>query len=120
MHYESAPLLLQEALGGEADGGFAPVPPGFSALLPLPIRSFCEQMAKRGCRSIPLNRSRPLSLRSGCFPAWPYPPLSSRQILLRSEESCIFGWVLKVRDYLGGSALAEGPRSPQGGTQHAE
>ena len=27
MHYESAPLLLQEALGGEADGGFAPRTP---------------------------------------------------------------------------------------------
>jgi len=24
MHYESAPLLLEEAMGGEADGGFAP------------------------------------------------------------------------------------------------
>jgi hypothetical protein len=99
MHYESAPLLRQAAMGGEADGGFAPVPPGFSALLPLPIGSFCEQMAKRGCRSIPLNRSRPLSRRSSCFPAWPYPPLSSRQILLRREKSCIFGWVLKGRHF---------------------
>jgi hypothetical protein len=121
MHYERAPVLQEEGwVAGAACGGFAPAPPGFNALVPLPIGSFCKQMAKKGCRSIPLDRSRPQSRRSGCFPAWPYPPLSSRQILLRREKSCIFGWVLKVRHYLGGSVLAEGSRSPQGGTQHAE
>ena len=45
-------------------------------------------MAKGGCRGIPLNRSRPLSRRSGCFPALPYPPLSPGPILLRREMSC--------------------------------
>lgn len=50
MHYESAPFLLQEAMGGEAGGGFSPAPPGFGALVPLPIGSFCEQTAKGGYR----------------------------------------------------------------------
>jgi len=63
-------------VAGAACGGFAPAPPGFSALVPLPIGTFCEQIAKGGCRGIPLDRSRPLSWRSGCLPAWPYPPLS--------------------------------------------
>ena len=70
-------MLEKESwVAGAACRGFAPAPPGFNALVPLPIGGFCEQMEKRGCRSIPLNRSRPLSRRSGCFPAWPYPPLS--------------------------------------------
>ena len=49
--------------------GFAPVPPGFSALLPLPMRGLYPHVMEKGCRSIPLDRSRPLSRRSGCFPA---------------------------------------------------
>jgi hypothetical protein len=53
MHYESAPLLEQKAMGNAACGGFAPAPPGFSALMPLPIGSYCEQIAKGGCRNIP-------------------------------------------------------------------
>src|ERR1017187_9951501 len=70
MHYERAPVLQEEGwVAGAACGGFAPAPPGFNALVPLPIGSFCKQMAKGGCRSIPLHRSRPLSRRSGCFPA---------------------------------------------------
>ena len=53
MHYESEPLLEQKAMGNAACGGFAPAPPGFSALMPLPIGSLCKQTAKRGCRGIP-------------------------------------------------------------------
>ena len=70
MHYERAPVLQQEGMGGEACGGFAPAPPGFNALVPLPIGGFCKHTAKGGCRSIPLHRSRPLSRSSGCFPVW--------------------------------------------------
>jgi hypothetical protein len=40
MHYERAPLL--EATGEETGGGFAPAPPGFNALMPLPIWGFRE------------------------------------------------------------------------------
>jgi len=58
-------------------GGFAPAPPGFIAWMPVPMRGLCQRLMKKGCRSIPLDRSRPLSRRSGCFPASPYPPLSS-------------------------------------------
>ena len=71
-HYERAPFLVGSLDAGAVCGGFAPAPPGFSALVPLPIGSLCEQIVKGGCRSIPLHRSRPLSRRSGCFPAWPY------------------------------------------------
>ena len=75
MHYESAPLLRQEAIGGEADGGFAPVPPGFSALLPLPIGSFCEQMALKDCiiyaeiNKNPRTLREPTCMRTGRSPA---------------------------------------------------
>jgi len=42
-------------------GGFAPTPPGFGAVVPLPMRGLYPRVIKKGCRSIPLNRSRPLS-----------------------------------------------------------
>src|SRR5260370_37379292 len=94
-HYERAPCLRrQSATATHACGGFAPTPPGFSALVPLPIGSFTGQIAEGGRRSIPLYRSRPLSRRSGCFPAWPYPPLSSELIVLGSKNRGV--QVLKV------------------------
>jgi hypothetical protein len=48
MHYESAPLLEQKAMGNAACGGFAPAPPGFSALMPLPIGSFVQADSEKG------------------------------------------------------------------------
>jgi hypothetical protein len=48
MHYESAPLLEQKAMGNAACGGFAPAPPGFSALMPLPIRGVCASRQRKG------------------------------------------------------------------------
>jgi hypothetical protein len=90
MHYERAPVLQKEAfVAGATCRGFAPAPPGFSAFVPLPIRTAAAS---------PLDRSRPLNRRSGCLPAWPYPPLSPA---LTSGES----------------GPAEESPSPQGGCQ---
>ena len=69
-HYQRRPVF-EGSFGAEAAcGGFAPAPPGFSALMPLPMRALCQQTDERGMRSIPLDRSRPLRRRSGCFPVW--------------------------------------------------
>jgi hypothetical protein len=46
-------LFRREAWGRAGSGGFAPAPPGFSALVPLPMRALCRQTDERGCRSIP-------------------------------------------------------------------
>ena len=120
-HYERAPCLRrQSASATDACGGFAPTPPGFSALVPLPIGSFMGQIAERGCRSIPLYRSRPLSRRSGCFPAWPYPPLSSGVIVLWLRKRVFAAGSGSMTLDLGGSGPSEESLSPQGGTQHAE
>src|ERR1700739_1485836 len=119
MHYESAPMLQKEAsVAGATCRGFAPAPPGFSAFVPLPIRTFCEQIAKGGCRSIPLDRSRPLSRRSGCLPAWALPSAQSGLILLPADEGTVGSkrMTLTLRE----SGPAEESPSPQGGTQHAE
>ena len=121
-HYERAPCLRrQSVLATHACGDFAPTPPGFSALVPLPIGSFTGQRAEGGRRSIPLYRSRPLSRCSGCFPAWPYPPLSSGLIVLRLRKAgvCAAGSGSMTLD-LGGSGPSQESPSPQGGTQHAE
>ena len=89
MHYERTPTHQKEAWVQAKDvGGFAPAPPGFIALVPLPIESFCGQKAKGDAVASPLDRSRPLSRRSGCFPALPCPPLSPGLILLRREAGC--------------------------------
>jgi hypothetical protein len=91
-HYERAPFLRRQSwLARQACGGFAPTPPGFGALVPLPIESFIGELATGGYRSIPLYRSRPLSRRSGCFPAWPYPPLSSEVIVLGRKNQDVRG-----------------------------
>lgn len=121
-HYERAPILRrQSASATHACGGFAPTPPRFSALLPLPIGSFTGQIAEGGRSSIPLYRSRPLSRRSGCFPAWPYPPLSSALIALRLRKAGVFAADSGSMTLdLGGSGPSEESLSPQGGTQHAE
>ena len=82
----------------EADagfGGFAPGPPGFSALMPLPMRALCRQTDERGMLRIPLHRSRPLSRRSGCFPAWPYPPLSPGSFYCGGIRGACLQWVRK-------------------------
>jgi hypothetical protein len=63
----------------EAFRGALPRTPAFNALVPSRWGSLSKD--RRGMqRSIPpwiLDRLRPLSRRSGCLPAWPYPPLSS-------------------------------------------
>jgi hypothetical protein len=33
--------------------GFAPAPPGFSALMPVPMRGLFPQVIKKGCSGIP-------------------------------------------------------------------
>jgi hypothetical protein len=51
MHYGRAPLIEQKTMRDAACGGFAPAPPGFSALVPLPMVSLL--IAEGGCGSIP-------------------------------------------------------------------
>jgi len=34
-------------------GGFAPAPPGFGALVPVPMRGIYPQVIKKGCSGIP-------------------------------------------------------------------
>ena len=42
-------MLQKEGLvAGAACGCFAPAPPGFGALVPLPMLGFCQQTADRG------------------------------------------------------------------------
>jgi hypothetical protein len=73
-HYERTPAFGAEA--GCGAGALPPHPQDF-ALWCLSRCGLCAgRQMKGGWRSIPLDRSRPLSRRSGCFPAFPYPPLS--------------------------------------------
>ena len=73
-HHERTPGFRSGSKLGRR--GFAPAPTGFSALLPLPMGPLLA--SEMGMPKHPhFDRSSPLSRRSGCFPAWPYPPLRS-------------------------------------------
>ena len=78
MHYETARRFRRRKERRYPAAGVLPLhPQDLVALVPLALRGLYPRL-KKGCRSIPLDRSRPLSRRSGCFPAEPYPRLSSR------------------------------------------
>jgi hypothetical protein len=84
MHYERAPVLQKEAfVAGATCRGFAPAPPGFSALVPLPIRTLCEQIAEGGCRSIPPGSVEATESALGLPPGIALPSAQSGLILLR-------------------------------------
>src|SRR5277367_2309954 len=78
-------------VAGAGCRGFAPAPPGFIAWCLSRCWARCRKRMKGGCRSIPLiDRSRPLSRRSGCFQALPYPPLSSGSFYCGGIKKRIF------------------------------
>jgi len=73
--------------------GLCPRTPRIYRLVPLPMMGLLRMYEKRGCRSIPLiDRSRPLSRRSGCFPASPYPPLSPDSFYFRRDTQRRSWW----------------------------
>ena len=80
MHYERTPLL--EAMGEETGGGFAPAPPGFSALVPLPIWGFLPADMK-GMPQHPLASVEATESALGLLPSM---ALSSAQFKTDSTE----------------------------------
>ena len=79
MHALSEVALLGRALEACAScRGLCPRTPRIYRLLPLPMLGLLQDGRKRGCRTACpfIDRSRPPSRRSGCFPALPYLPLS--------------------------------------------
>jgi hypothetical protein len=121
-HALSEVALFRNALCGRRRlQGLCPRTPRIYRLVPLPMLGSLRETDERGMRSIPLiDRSRPLSRRSGCFPL-PYPPLSSGSFYCGGIKKRIFavgseGMTLKPR----GMVQAKNHLSPQGGTQHAE
>jgi len=60
-------------------GGFAPSPPGFSALVPVPMRELYQHLVKKGCRSIPPRSVEATESALGLLPSM---ALSSAQLRL--------------------------------------
>jgi hypothetical protein len=122
MHYERAPVLQKEGwIAGAACGGFAPAPPGFSALVPLPMWGLLPADMDKGMLQHPLASVEATESALGLLPSM---ALSSAQFKTDStaagKELHLWMGSKSTTLYLGGSVLAEGSRSPQGGTQHAE
>jgi hypothetical protein len=83
MHYERAPILHKEdSVAGSACGGFAPAPPGSSALVPLPIWGFLPADMK-GMPQHPLASVEATESALGLFPSM---ALSSAQFKTDSTE----------------------------------
>ncbi len=88
MHYESAPCFEGEHwLPAETSRGFAPAPPGFSALVPLPI-GILEQ--RKGMPKHPLGSVEATESALGLPPGIALSSAQSVLILLRRERSCNF------------------------------
>src|SRR3984885_7443450 len=96
-HYERSPILEERLRHAQGCRGFAPAPPGFFAWCLSRCWTCCERMDEKGMRKHPpIDRSRPLSRRSGCFPALPYPPLSPDSFYLGGiYRGASMRWVLK-------------------------
>jgi len=122
MHYESAPEYQRVAyVAGVTDGGFAPAPPGFIALVPLPIGSFREPIAKGGCRSIPLGSVEATESALGLLPSMALSSAQFRADCTRAGRALDLEVDSKrMKLSLEGKwSVARSP-SPQGGTQHVE
>ena len=71
-------------MGGELwvvtnGGGFAPAPPGFGALVPVPMRGLYPQVIKKGCSGIPPRSVEATESALGLLPSI---ALSSAQLAL--------------------------------------
>ena len=87
-HYQRSPCFGMRFVAGAGCRGFAPAPPGFIAWCLSRCWARCRKRMKKGdAEASPLiDRSRPLSRRSGCLPALPYPPLSSGSFYWRRDK----------------------------------
>jgi hypothetical protein len=71
-------VMKRECWAVPGSGGFAPAPPGFSALVPLPMRGLYPRR-KNGCRSIP---PRSVEATESALRLLPSRALSSAQFAL--------------------------------------
>src|SRR5882757_1819490 len=88
-------LFRREAWGRAGSGGFAPAPPGFSALVPLPMRALCRQTDERGCRSIPPESVEATESALGLLPSIALSSAQSGFILRGGKRGASLRWVLK-------------------------
>jgi hypothetical protein len=72
-------LIGREGWVVSSGGGFAPAPPGFSALLPVPMRGLYPYVIKKGCNSIPPRSVEATESALGLLPSR---ALSSAQFVL--------------------------------------
>jgi hypothetical protein len=72
-------LMEKECWVVSSRGGFAPAPPGFGALVPVPMRGLYTQVIKKGCSSIPPRSVEATESALGLLPSR---ALSSAQFAL--------------------------------------
>jgi len=95
-------------------GGFAPAPPGFSALVPVPMRGLYQHLVKKGCRSsIPPRSVEAAESALGLLPSM---ALSSAQIRLiitaAAAGRALPGGSWSMALYLGGKIHVDHESSP--------
>ena len=95
-------------------GGFAPAPPGFSALVPVPMRGLYQHLVKKGCRSsIPPRSVEAAESALGLLPSM---ALSSAQLRLiitaAGAGRALPGGSWSMALYLGGKIHVDHESSP--------
>jgi hypothetical protein len=97
-------------------GGFAPAPPGFIALMPVPMRGLCQRLMKKGCCSIPPRSVEAAESALGLLPSI---ALSSAQLQLiitaAGAQRVLLPATWSMALYLGGRSTLTGISFPQGG-----
>jgi hypothetical protein len=88
-HYQRAPCFGGKLGAGQA-AGLCPRTPGFSALVPLPMRALCRQTDERGCRNIPPESVEATESALGLLPSIALSSAQSGFILRRREKRRIF------------------------------
>jgi hypothetical protein len=77
-------------VAGAACRGFAPAPPGFCALVPLPMWALCRQPAERGMPQHPPASVEATESALGLLPSMALSSAQSGLILLREDKRRIF------------------------------
>src|SRR5437016_14309068 len=91
-------VVERECWAVPGGGGFAPAPPGFIALVPVPMRGLYKPLVKKGCRSLPPRSVEAAESALGLLPSI---ALSSAQLRLiitavAGAGACPSQW---VREY---------------------
>ena len=115
---ERSPWAGKRMLQLPKGGGFAPVPLGFSALMPVPMRGLYQPLMKKGCRGIPPRSVEATESALGLLPSMALSSAQLRLIITAGGERRASRWALEYGTLSWGKdARCDESPSPKEATQ---